>query len=459
MIPATPVRPAAVSAKLAEAGNRKPETERLFHTAACVLLIAMLMAAPLAFGAVQPWAWGTMTGIVGCVLLLWALGCARLGTVEAIWSPLYIPALALLLMAVVQLRFGLTLDRVGTREAILKLVTYLAIFFLTQQLLAGQSERAWRMAAWAVALYAFVMALFAIIQFFAAPGLLYGVIKPRWGGDVFGPYVSRNNYAGLMEMLIPIAVAFAVSLRARHPAKPFLLFAIFTSLGAVFLSGSRGGAIALAVEFAILAVAIAWSGPDIQGRRRLLVTGLLLATAAGAFFSWLDPGDIWKRWEAMANTPVLALEDRDKLALDSLRMSREHLAHGVGVGAFEVAYPAYQTWVTDLVIDFAHNDYAQFFAEAGLLGWIVAPLSIAIFLVMSFRRLRSRLEQEPGWLQLGAAIGVCGIFVHSFSDFNLHIPANAAWCAFAIGLAVFPYRGSREGNAMPSRSQLRSDLV
>jgi O-antigen ligase len=210
---------------------------------------------------------------------------------------------------------------------------------------------------------------------------------------------------------------------------------------------------------AVLFVTKAWSGPDIQGRKRLLVAGLLLATAAGAFFSWLDPGDIWKRWEAMADTPVLALEDRDKLALDSLRMSREHLAHGVGVGAFEVAYPTYQTSVTDLVIDFAHNDYAHFFAEVGLLGWIVAPVSIAMFLVMSFRRLRSRLEQEPGWLQLGAAIGVCGILVHSFSDFNLHIPANAAWCAFAIGLAVLPYRGSCEENAIPSRSQSRSDLV
>ena len=119
---------------------------------------------------------------------------------------------------------------------------------------------------------------------------------------------------------------------------------------------------------AVLFVTKAWSGPDIQGRKRLLVAGLLLATAAGAFFSWLDPGDIWKRWEAMANTPVLALEDRDKLALDSLRMSREHLADGVGVGAFEVAYPTYQTSVTDLVIDFAHNDYAQFFAEAGIIG-------------------------------------------------------------------------------------------
>jgi O-antigen ligase len=210
---------------------------------------------------------------------------------------------------------------------------------------------------------------------------------------------------------------------------------------------------------AVLFVTKAWSGPDIQGRKRLLVAGLLLATAAGAFFSWLDPGDIWKRWEAMANTPVLALQDRDKLALDSLRMSREHLAHGVGVGAFEVAYPTYQTLVTELVIDFAHNDYAQFFAEAGIMGWVLAPVSIAAFFTLSFRRRRPRFQSQVGWLQLGAAIGVCGILVHSFSDFKLHIPANAAWCAFAIGLAVLSYRGSCEENAIPSRSQSRGDLI
>ena len=138
----------------------------------------------------------------------------------------------------------------------------------------------------------------------------------------------------------------------------------------------------------------------------------------------------------MANTPVLALEDRDKLALDSLRMSREHLAHGVGVGAFEVAYPTYQTSVTDLVIDFAHNDYAQFFAEAGIMGWVLAPVSIAAFFTRSFRRRRPRFQGQVGWLQLGAAVGVCGILVHSFSDFNLHIPANAASFTVCCGLAV-----------------------
>jgi O-antigen ligase len=242
-----------------------------------------------------------------------------------------------------------------------------------------------------------------------------------------------------MEMLIPIGVAFAVSLRARHPAKPFLLFATFISLVSVFLSGSRGGVIALAVELTILWIAIAWSGHEVQGRKRLLVGGLLLATVAGAFFFWLDPGDTWKRWESMANAPRLDLGDRVTLTLDTMHMSRDHLVYGIGVGALEVAYPRYQTLVTDLVVDYAHNDYAQFFAESGLIGWILGPVSIAMFVILSFCRMRDRLlNGRTGLLQLGAAVGVCGIMIHSFSDFNLHIPANAAWFTVLVALAAIP---------------------
>ena len=37
---------------------------------------------------------------------------------------------------------------------------------------------------------------------------------------------------------------------------------------------------------------------------------------------------------------------------------------------------------------------------------------------------------------MGAAVGCCGLLVHSFFDFNLHIPANAAWFAVLAGMAT-----------------------
>jgi O-antigen ligase len=397
-------------------------------------LIVLLMAAPLAFGAVLPWGWGAIAVVAACLLVLWAAGSVRVSSVKLIWSPLYVSFAVFLLLAWAQIQFALTLDRVGTREALIKLAAYVIIFFLAQHLFADASQRVWRRTAGAVALYAFAMALFAIIQLFASPGLLYGFIKPRWGGMVFGPYVYHNAYAGLMEVLIPVAVVFALSLRPRHPAKPFLLFAIFVCMVSVFLSGSRGGLIALAVEFALLAGAIFLGEPGT--RKRALVAGLVLTAIAGASFSWLDPGDIWKRWEAVAHTPEIAMGDRDKVTMDTLRMSRDHLAHGIGLGAFETVYPKYQSIATDLVYDYAHDDYAQLFAETGVLGWIFAPASIVIFVLLSFRDLRSRLEHPVGWLQLGAAVAVCGLLVHSLFDFNMHIPANAAWFAFCAALAT-----------------------
>jgi hypothetical protein len=399
-----------------------------------VLLLSVLMVGPLLFGAVQPWAWGAITIAASSLLLLWGLGCVRTGSVMVTPSLLYVPILGVLVLAGVQLWFRLSMDYAGTREALIKLLGYAIIFFVGQQLYLSASPRTWQYTGAAVAVYMFLMAVFAIVQFFASPGLVYGVI-PAESASVFGPYVDRGNYAGLMEMLIPIAVTLACSLRWKHPAKLFLFFVVFTALVSVFLSGSRAGLISLGVEFAIIGLVILFAGAE---HKRVLVAGILVGAMAFGFFYWLDPGDVWGRWKEMASKPELALGSREKIAQDSLRMCRDHLAHGVGLGAFEVAYTPYQTVITDLTIDYAHNDYVQFLAETGVWGWLIAPLAIAMFLGLSFRHLRWRLHEQRGWLQFGAAVGVCGILVHSFSEFNLHIPANAAWFSFLAALATLP---------------------
>jgi hypothetical protein len=43
---------------------------------------------------------------------------------------------------------------------------------------------------------------------------------------------------------------------------------------------------------------------------------------------------------------------------------------------------------------------------------------------------------------------VCGLLIHSFVDFNLHIPANAAWFAVCAGLSTIP-GSSRRVREMP----------
>lgn len=55
----------------------------------------------------------------------------------------------------------------------------------------------------------------------------------------------------------------------------------------------------------------------------------------------------------------------------------------------------------------------------------------------AFTKLGERLRRDAGWIRLGAALGCCGLLVHSFVEFNLHIPANAAWLAICVAIATF----------------------
>lgn len=399
-------------------------------------LLAVLMAAPLAFGAVQPWTWTGMGIAIVLLALAWAIQRVRAGSLTLPWSPLFLPLMVALGVALVQLFAGMTLDAAATRESTIKLAIYALLFLVALQCFSGASSRRWRRLALAVTVYACALALFAILQFFASPGVLYGIIKPRWGGYIFGPYVSHNNYAGLMEMLIPLGLGLALTLRPRHPGRPLLLFAVLISVVSVLLSGSRGGVIALLAEFALLTVVVFRVQPASLERNRALIAGFALTLLAGASFFWLDPGGLWQRWEQLSASPELTANMRTQVSADTLRIARHHLARGIGLGAFAAAYPAYQTVVTDNVIDYAHNDYAQFLAEGGVAAGVLILISLPLFFRLAFRRLRERLEEPTGWLQMGAAAGVCGILVHSLLDFNLHIPANAAWFTFCAALAT-----------------------
>src|SRR5579872_869401 len=141
-------------------------------TVARTLLVFTLMAAPLAFGAVQTWAWASLAVIAAIWTILWAIGCIQQRKVTVHWSALYIPAGLFLLLAVSQFAGHLTLDSFRTREALIKLITNLLFFFLAGQLWATASTKTWKRFGFAVAIYACSISLFAILQFFSSDGLL-----------------------------------------------------------------------------------------------------------------------------------------------------------------------------------------------------------------------------------------------------------------------------------------------
>src|ERR1019366_8084623 len=61
------------------------------------------------------------------------------------------------------------------------------------------------------------------------------------------------------------------------------------------------------------------------------------------------------------------------------------------------------------------------------------------------------LSSGDYWIAMYAAVGCCGLLVHSSFNFNLHIPANAAWFAVLSGMAITVTQPVAQGR--PTASQ------
>jgi O-antigen ligase len=96
------------------------------------------------------------------------------------------------------------------------------------------------------------------------------------------------------------------------------------------------------------------------------------------------------------------------------------------LGVFGEIYPQFSSFSSNLPVGMAHNDYLQFLAETGALGFAI----FLWFLLMLFGSALTGLKRWPPDTNtaatLAATLGISGILVHSFVDFNLQIPANAA---------------------------------
>ena len=205
-----------------------------------VALVAALIAAPWAFGAVDAWAWMSL-GLAACLtLLLWVAGAVRQKKPRLTWSPLYILLAAFFLLALAQYLTGHTLDQAETRQALVLFAVDSTFFFVAVQLFSesGSHNRGWF--GLAVLLFAGVLSLFAILQFASTPPRMYWTFDTS--GTFFGPYSNLDHYAGLMEMLVPVSVCYIASQRQKYSVAVLLLLSSAATVAVAFLllTGSRG---------------------------------------------------------------------------------------------------------------------------------------------------------------------------------------------------------------------------
>jgi O-antigen ligase len=395
-------------------GRQVPvRTIAILDRALLYFLALLLMFGPLAFGAVEYWSSTVLEIGAAAVLVLWGVRQALAGEIAVQRNPLMVPIALFGAVVGVQLVLARSAYPYVTMAQARLWLAYALLFLVATHVFANKMALRWMLHA--LTIFGVALAVFAIVQSFTSNGMIYWVRKPRFGHEMYGPYVNHNHFAGLMELLAPIPLMLALHERLRWEQRLMYALVGTTMAATIVSSASRGGMVSFAVEVLFVAAVLLlaqrseptlWRGMAILIVAAALVAALNLDTIAARFGNLDDPA-------------------RRAIFADSLRIFRLKPLLGWGLGTFPTIYPKFSSYYTDLFINAAHNDYLQILVETGLAGFA----ALLWFVIALLRRGVSRIQGHPFRTAQVAALagmtGCVGLLTHSFLDFNLQIPANA----------------------------------
>ncbi len=353
-------------------------------------------------------AYATLTIFVRDPLLSWgyALGIFLLGgysaarqilvptTVRVTVAGLVLAAIALWGFA--QLATGTTVYGYATWNASLQTAALAATAWIAAGTFrdTGLRLRFLRSFAW----FGFGVSLISVMSYFTSPGrVLWFFFSPY--PDVWGPFLSRNDFAGFMELSFPVALWLSIS--QTPPRVPIWVPAWMLAAG--LASGSRAGAILLLAEAVIILTLICGVRP--AAKFAMLAGALAMVAGAGTLAGRFAERDPWRY--------------RREMAASTVAMIVEHPWRGFGLGTYADVYPAYATFDLGGVVEHAHNQWLEWAAEGGIplsLLWLVLALRVSVPAVRSV------------W-----AIGIVAAFLHALVDYPFARFGLTAWNFMLMG--------------------------
>ncbi|HUJ32987.1 MAG TPA: O-antigen ligase family protein [Candidatus Acidoferrum sp.] len=293
-------------------------------------------------------------------------------------------------------------------------------------------------------------AFYGLIQYLMNWQRIFWYAKKYDLEEATGTYINRNHFAGFLEMILPFAIAFALyegeklaAARGQHAgetrrwaarpnaAKVVLWLAVaMVVMAAIVFSRSRMGMVA-----ACASLAVVFGLKATEKRRAAAVLGAAFVVLSICFAAWIGVRPALDRF---ANMRGEFSGDESRLSMwpGTLRLIGEHPIIGTGLGTFPVVYTTVQTTFLTQFVNHAHNDYLEISSDIGIPA--ATLLFGSIFFVLA-RAVRNFLHGEGKYgraVSLACAGSIVAMLLHSATDFNLHIPANALLFALILGLAM-----------------------
>jgi O-antigen ligase len=406
-----------------------------------MLVLATLIFAPLAFGAVYVWTFLVVQALVLGVAALWLVRLWGGHKPKVLWPPLAWAVAAFVLYAMVRY-FTADIEYVA-REELIRILLYAFLFLAVVSNLYSQDTT--ETITYTLTAVAALASSCAVTQFLHHSNHVWNLISP-YEGRASGTYINPDHFAGFLELVLPLPLAFLLAGRIGVITRVVLAYATLTILAGLAVTLSRGGWVAAAAGVLMLLGFLLCHRN--HSLRAFLVLVLLLGV--GGFFTahFLSHSVGFMRRVAKPddNGPkVLDASSRLQMWGATVHMWQDHPWWGVGPGHFDHRFREYRPEGFQEDPEHAHDDYLELFADWGLAGGIIVLGGIGIFifgLVKTWPHVR-REENDFGSgmssryaFFLGAVSGLFALAVHSLVDFNLHVPANALAGVTLLGLVA-----------------------
>jgi len=334
----------------------------------------------------------------------------------------------------------ITLQPLATAIALVLDAAMALVFWSTLRALRHGGQR-WLVRT--IATIGLVLAPLAVVHHLAIVPALDG-LWPVIRRDLrpWGPFVSRNDFAGWMVLAAALTLGYLVArLEAHHhdgesldvdrafdSTGTRLAAALCVMFGGVMLSLSRSGALGVVVGLAVLfLVGRSRLAPNRRRGLAVLVVGLVVAGALFANVSALSARLQMAMSEGMTG--------RWSIWTQTWPVVEDFWRVGTGVGAYARAMTLYQTSIRLITIAHADNELLQIAAEGGLLvGVPVALLLVALTMTIAKRLREDRTRMF--WMRAGAASGLAAIAAQNMVEMTLRVPATGLLAVVVAAIAV-----------------------
>jgi len=422
------------------------------------LMLGILIFGPLAMGAVDAPAFLVIQGLTVAMMLLWALRLWIHPKPQLLWPPVGWVVLA---FAALSLGRYLTADiEYVARQEMIQVLLYAFLFFIILNNLYRQESA--QIISFPLIFLGMGISCFAVYQFFTHSNQVWNYVSP-YPGRASGTYISPNNLAGFLEMLIPLATAYVLVGRMKAVTRILLGYAVLAMLVGMAVTFSRGGWVAVAVALLVLVVILTFH----RNHRQPALVLLVILAGGGVIFvtKYLSMSLSYiHRVESSTDSGQLNYAIRRDMWVAAGQMWQDNFLWGVGPAHYDYRFREYRPQNVQLSPDRAHNDYLNLLADWGAVGGISVLAGMAVFgagLKKTWKSVRP-LENDFGRglsnrfaFFLGAGAGLLALTLHSAVDFNLHIPANAILGVTLLALLSSNLRFASEHHLLGLRLPLK----